>query len=88
MVEKLPRSLNTAELERFWVADESPWASIIVLRLSGFFVPPQTSLYTFNIRPDDASRMSISTTMSKEGLRRVITVYHYTERYFKNDGYA
>ncbi len=72
--ERRPRSSNATVFDRFWlhssfVGDKSSF----VQRVSGFFVPPRTSSYTFNILSDDASRTYLSNNMSSEGLRRIIS---------------
>ena len=69
-VEQRPRAENTSPQERLYRDRFSPREfgerRNFVQRLSGFFVPPLTSLYTFSIRSDDQSRLSLSPNMSAE----------------------
>ena len=44
-------------------------------RLSGFFVPPITSLYTFSVRSDDASALYLSPDSSSEGIENHLIAY-------------
>ena len=48
-------------------------------KFSGFFVPPQSSLYTFNLRSDDQSRLLLSTNASTELAERIINVDRHTQ---------
>ena len=48
-------------------------------KFSGFFVPPQSSLYTFNLRSDDHSRLFLSTNASTELAERIINVNRHTQ---------
>ena len=69
-VEQRPRAENTSPQERLYRDHFSPREfgerRNFVQRLSGFFVPPLTSLYTFSIRSDDQSRLYLSPNMSAE----------------------
>ena len=69
-VEQRPRAENTSPQERLYRDHFSPREfgerRNFVQRLSGFFVPPLTSLYTFSIRSDDHSRLYLSPNMSAE----------------------
>ena len=65
-----PRSELTSIQERAYRDTSSPREfgerNHFTQRLSGFFVPPVTSLYTFAIFADDASRFFISPSLSPE----------------------
>ena len=79
--EKKPRSSEVTIIDRVWLDSTSEGdKSSFVQRLSGFFVPPRTSLYTFNVRSDDLSRVYLSNNISREGLTRIISVSRYTQR--------
>ena len=79
--EKKPRSSEVTIIDRVWLDSTSEGdKSNFVQRLSGFFVPPWTSLYTFNVRADDLSRVYLSNNISREGLTRIISVSRYTQR--------
>ena len=65
-----PRTTNTAVHERTYlhsdfVSDFGEFYNI-GQRLSGFFVPPVTSMYTFGIRSDDASAFYLSPNSSSD----------------------
>lgn len=47
-------------------------------RFSGFFVPPTTSLYTFNLNSDDNSRLYFSSDPYIQNERLIIHVGRYT----------
>ena len=50
-------------------------------RYTGFFVPPVSSLYTFNVRSDDLSRLYFSANASSEVLGEpIIDVREHTRR--------
>ena len=76
-----PRSPKTTILDRFFTGhlDEGT-KELFRQRYSGFFVPPKTSLYTFNVRSDDHSRLYFSSNMSTEGLQEVIIINSRTGR--------
>ena len=69
-VEQRPRAENTSPQESLYRDHRFPrefgerWR--FTQRLSGFFVPPLTSLYTFSIQSDDQSRLYLSPNMSAE----------------------
>ena len=69
-IERRPRAENTSPQERLFRHHSFPREfgerRHFVQRLSGFFVPPVTSLYTFSIRSDDHSRLYLSPNMSAE----------------------
>jgi hypothetical protein len=51
-------------------------------RFSGFFVPPKSSLYTFNVRSDDWSRLYLSPNSSADHAKLIISVdSHTSHRY-------
>ena len=47
-------------------------------RFTGFFVPPVSSLYTFNVRSDDESRLFLSSNASSNHLQRIINIPRWT----------
>lgn len=49
-----------------------------VQRYRGFFVPPVTSLYTFNIISDDQGRLYMSSTANSEDMELVAFSNQYT----------
>ena len=51
-------------------------------RFSGFFVPPKSSLYTFNLRSDDLSQLFLSQTSSSDDVERIIHVTEHTRLRF------
>ena len=65
-IELQPRSSSSAVEERIYrdVNDQRLFSegTNFAHRISGFFVPPLDSLYTFNIRSDDQSRLYLSKT--------------------------
>ena len=63
-VEQRPRAENTSTQERLYRNNGE--RRNFAQRLSGFFVPPVTSLYTFSILSDDLSRLYLSPNMSAE----------------------
>ena len=79
--ENPPRSSDIIILDRFFTGhlDEGT-RKLFRKRYSGFFVPPKTSLYTFNVRSDDHSRLYFSSNMSTEGLQEVITINTWTRK--------
>lgn len=69
-INTLPRAADTIVDERTYLHSDyaSNFGTItnIVQRLSGFFVPPVTSLYTFQIRSDDLSTLYLSPNSSSD----------------------
>ena len=47
-------------------------------RFSGFFVPPKSSLYTFNLRSDDFGRFYLSPNSSSQFAERIIRYNRHT----------
>ena len=59
---------ENSTVERLWLDDNKGGTS---QKLSGFFIPPASSLYTFNDQTGkDSSRVFL---MSTEGLQEIIT---------------
>ena len=83
-VEQRPRAENTSPQERLCRDDKSPSEfgerRHFGQRLSGYFVPPVTSLYTFSIRSDDNSRLYLSPNMSAEHKQLITYAPHWTRR--------
>ena len=69
-VEQRPRSENNSPQERTYRTSgdvrEFNENTFFTQRYSGFFVPPVTSLYTFQIQSDDLSRLYLSPNTSEE----------------------
>lgn len=67
-----PRTTNTAVHERTFLHSDfvSDFGEFdyIAQRVSGFFVPPVTSLYTFGIKSDDASALYLSPNSSSDNI--------------------
>ena len=81
-VEQRPRAENTSPQERLYRDHSSPREfgerRRFTQRLSGFFVPPLTSLYTFSIRSDDQSRLYLSPNMSAEHKKLIANAPQHT----------
>lgn len=80
-IEAQPRSSKTTVEERIYRDHADPRdfneGGRFAQRLSGFFVPPLDSLYTFNIRSDDQSRLYLSKTSSPNDKEEIATnIFH------------
>ncbi len=75
------RASNKSIIDRLWLdSNYEGDRNYFTQRFSGFFIPPVSSLYTFNIRSDDSSCMRFSNNTSRDGLDTIINVPSYTER--------
>ena len=91
LVAQQPRSMHTSVVDKLYrhsSFDTPEFGEItsFTQRYSGFFVPPMSSLYTFNVRSDDQSQLYLSSNASSEVLGDpIINVPQYTRnRYKKN----
>lgn len=78
-VRSQPRSEDCVIQERLFQGGDGTELSTFGQRYSGFFVPPKSSSYTFNLRSDDLSQLYLSSGMSKEELEQIINVNQYTQ---------
>ena len=76
-------SVESYILDRFFEAfettDTENYREYIKQLICGFFIPPITGNYTFNIRSDDLSRLYISPNASKDHLTEILNVRRWTQ---------
>ena len=81
-VEQRPRAENTSPQESLYrdhiFPREFGERRNFVQRLSGFFVPSLSSLYTFSIQSDDQSRLYLSPNMSAEHKKLIANAPQHT----------
>ena len=73
LVSQQPRSADSHVVDRLYRSSEYDTPEFgeiysFTQRYSGFFVPPLSSLYTFNVRSDDQSRLYFSPNASEVAL--------------------
>ena len=84
LVSQQPRSMFTSIVDKFFIysyvdTPEFGESTYFTQRFSGFFVPPMSSVYTFNIHSDDLSRMYFSPNASSEYLGEpIISIPQWT----------
>ncbi len=83
-IESYDRSELTSRQERAYRSNSDPreFSETINFshRWSGFFIPPESCLYTFNMRSDDPGRLFLSPNMSAESK----TLIAYGDQYTGN----
>ena len=83
-IRDLPRAINTSIQERLFristlSTPEFGEEFSLGQRFSGFFVPPKSSLYTFNLRSDDLARLFLSPNASSQFAEHIITNWRHTQ---------
>ncbi len=84
-IQDRPRAVNTSIQERLFristlSAPEFGEEVDFAQRFSGFFVPPKSSLYTFNLRSDDLSRFFLSPNASSQYAERILELGRHTSK--------
>lgn len=81
-IESYDRLSFTTRQERAYRSSTDAWEFgeryDFVQRWSGFFIPPESCLYTFNIRSDDLSKLFLSPNMSAESKTLIAYADYYT----------
>ena len=83
VIQTFPRAEKTSVQERLFrlsYLSEPEFGEAVYFsqRFSGFFVPPKSSLYTFNLRSDDHSRLLLSPNASSQYVDSIINVETHT----------